>query len=267
MKTNSLLSILLVEDHLLFSEGLKTFLQNTHKFSKVEQAHNGLIAVQMAQESKPDIVLMDIQMPEMDGLRAATLIRQSNPMSKIIMLTSFTEPECVKNALSAGAQGYCSKDIEPSRLLSVIEMISSGSLYLDPKVADFVLKYYFRKANPDQTTDAATPAVQPPTDSHPPNVVETTKEQPEGYAQEPLPHVSQYPLTGHVLKGRELEILALIANNLNHDEIAESLKISVDWVNSYIKSILQKLSVVDEWSAVKKAIGDGALKKAIPKTV
>lgn len=255
----STLSVLIAEDHLLFSEGLKTFLQNTHKFSSVWQARNGLEAVELAKTEKPSIILMDIQMPEMDGLQAALLIKQAVPESKIIMLTSFTDTNSVKRALSAGVEGYCSKEIDPNRLISVIEMISSGSIYLDPMVADFVLKHYFleeencpkKPAIKDSITDtafeenilSAIPAIEPKNDF----TAQT--------------EVTVQPIAGQVLKGRELEILALIANNMDHEEIAEALHISIDWVNSYIKSILQKLAVDDEWQAVKKAIADGAIRK------
>jgi DNA-binding NarL/FixJ family response regulator len=274
-------SVLIAEDHLLFSEGLKMFLQNHHVFSEIFQARNGLEAIALAKSEKPNIVLMDIQMPEMDGLQAAFQIKQAVPESRIIMLTSFTDTESVKRALSAGVEGYCSKDIDPNRLISVIDMVNSGSIYLDPAVADFVLKHYFLNRPELRKSSGKASGKKPPIvpvsklsqsvveslndgeGSPKPSASFTHEEEDpeEDYVSHPGEPVE--PVTGQVLKGRELEILALIANNMNHEEIAESLHISVDWVSSYIKNILQKLAVDDEWTAVKKAIGDGAIRKAV----
>lgn len=257
MQNVNAISILIAEDHPLFSEGLKTFLENTGLFSAIYQAFDGAQAVEAASAKKPDIILMDIHMPEMNGLQAAAHIKALHPDCKIIMLTSFTDPESVKRALSAGVEGYCSKEIDPKRLLNVIDMVHLGSICLDPAVADFVLRNYFTEA------DLAPPPMPPQEDNVRPMLPnQTATEANNPPIKSFIPHTEKHqPAADHVLKGRELEVLALVANGRTHDEIADTLQISIDWVNAYIKSILLKLAVDSEWDAVKKAIADGALRK------
>lgn len=283
------ISILIAEDHALFSQGIYLTLEATSKYEPIWQAGNGKVALELALAHNPQLILMDIMMPEMNGLQAARLIKAQRPHTKIIMLTSFTDENSVKIALSGGVEAYCSKDIDMGKLLSVIQMVLAGAVYLDPNVADFVLKNYFKQqklakpAEPNvkqpiistSSTPQASGAL--PLDSvHPakeqpgqpvgqnasPATISATEILPESRPVEKLDIPSPTPIRTDVLNARELELLSLIADNRNNEEIADILKIGSAWVDGYIKNIVTKLAVENEVEAVRRALEDGVLKKA-----
>lgn len=270
-------SVLIAEDHALFSEGVRMTLENTGHFGPVWQATNGKAAFDMALQHEPQLILMDIQMPELNGLQAARLIKAQRPLTKIIMLTSFTDENTVKIALSGGVEAYCSKDIDMPKLVSVIRMVLEGAVYLDPAIANFVMKSYFKHKQEN-------PAAQPPPSAEPPTqqapkpdpdfwpVIETPSvrlipadsppEIPQPRPVEKLEIPKPTPIRTDVLNARELELLSLIADNRTNEEIADILKIGSAWVDGYIKNIITKLAVNNEVEAVRRALEDGAILNA-----
>lgn len=133
--------ILIVEDHQLTRNGLVYTLEQHGGFTIVDTAANGEKAKQLALSKKPDIVLMDIGLPVMDGITATQAIKAENPDIKIIMLTSYREQEHVLASLSAGADAYCLKDMSTDLMLRVIEIIYEGGIWLDPAIAKIVMQF------------------------------------------------------------------------------------------------------------------------------
>jgi NarL family two-component system response regulator LiaR len=139
-KTSQLKTILIVEDDPMMQLGLKHILNRQPHLTVVAQAVNGNEAVSAALQHQPDIVLMDIDLPGIDGIAAAQQIRAALPHTRILMLTHYTNPTQVMAALSSGAHGYCVKGTNAEQLLAAIATVQEGGSYLDPKIADCVLQ-------------------------------------------------------------------------------------------------------------------------------
>lgn len=148
---NKKLRILICDDHALFREGIKATLRQNPAIEVVGESENGRIAVEEAKRLQPDVVLMDISMPELNGLEATLRIKELSEKIKVIIMTMYDDEEVIARCLTAGASGYVLKDAPPSQLLYAIEMIQKGREYLDPgvisKVSDFI-----RQGLPRDTT-------------------------------------------------------------------------------------------------------------------
>ena len=213
--------ILIVEDYTLVRQGLNFTLKEQGMII-VGEAGNGELACQMVKELKPDVVLMDIGMPVMDGIAATRQIKAENPDVKIIMLTSHDAPEEVFAALSAGADAYCMKDIQIERLCQVMETISDGGLWLDPSVAGSILQSL---PKPGSEPDHGAPRRRYNTD----------------------------------LTGREREVLQLIVSGKSNKEIASSLDVTIHTAKAHVANIIQKLSVDDRTQVAVKAVREGLI--------
>ncbi|MDR2080131.1 MAG: response regulator transcription factor, partial [Treponema sp.] len=134
--TEPKLKLLLADDQILFAESLRTFLNNyADDMTVTGIARNGREAVAMAVQEQPDIILMDIRMPELDGVEAVREIKPRYPAIKIIMLTTYHEDALVRSALLAGASGYLLKDIAPKELIAAIRALNSGIMQISPEAA------------------------------------------------------------------------------------------------------------------------------------
>lgn len=133
------IKVLLVDDHTVVLKGLSFFLKTQENIALVGEASNGKEALQKAKETNPDVVLMDLSMPEMDGIEATKHIKQDNPSIKILVLTSFSDQDHVLPALQAGASGYILKDVEPDQLVEAIRSAYKGNIQLHPDVANVLL--------------------------------------------------------------------------------------------------------------------------------
>lgn len=129
------ISVLIVDDHAVVRQGLRTYLELMDDIRVVAEAANGAEAVTQVQRHRPDVVLMDLVMPEMDGVEATRRIAQSHPQSKVIVLSSFTDDEKVFSAIRAGAIGYLLKDISPPDLAAAIRAVVEGKTQLHPDIA------------------------------------------------------------------------------------------------------------------------------------
>ncbi|MBW8740958.1 response regulator [Streptomyces turgidiscabies] len=131
--------VLLVDDHQVVRRGLRTFLEVQDDIEVVGEASEGAEGVDRAQELKPDIVLMDVKMPGMDGVEALRRLRELDNPARVLIVTSFTEQRTVVPALRAGAAGYVFKDIDPDALAGAIRSVHAGHILLQPEVADALL--------------------------------------------------------------------------------------------------------------------------------
>ncbi|OUL26841.1 response regulator transcription factor [Nostoc sp. 106C] len=214
--------ILLVDDHALIRRGMKGQFTLQPGFSVVGEACNGAQAIELAAQLQPDVILMDIDMPVMDGITATQRIKSDRPTIRILAVSAFDSDTQVMGMLAAGADGYCLKTIEWEQLIAVIQLILQGGAYLDPQIAQKVSRMF--------KPTLLTPEVPEP---------------------EPL----QQPL----LSPRELEILKLIAKGHSNQEIANQLYLSLGTIKSYVRMLLNKLSVDDRVQAAALAVREGLI--------
>jgi len=207
--------VLLVDDQVLFREGLEILLSVHKDIQIVGNASNGQEAVEVAAQVRPDVVLMDVRMPVLDGVRATSLLKDVLPQSKVIVLTTFDDDEYIFDALRSGAVGYLLKDVDSAQLVEAIRAVARGESILEPSVAAKVIAEFSR-------VSSMVPSVQ--------------MEQ----LVEPLSE-------------RELEILVLIARGASNKEIANQLYITEGTVKNHITHILSKLGVRDRTQAAIKA--------------
>ncbi len=217
------LSILIVDDHPLFRQGIRATLEREPGFDICGEAADGQQAIQMAEDLCPDVVLIDISLPGLNGLEVARVIKRRQPQVRLIVLTVYEDDEQLLNAIKAGASAYSSKDIEPRSLVQMIRDVGCGKYLIDehvfskPHVATRVL-HQFREL---------------------------------AAAEEELGALFS-PLTG-----REIEILDCIAQGMTNKEIADRLYISSQTVKNHVTAILRKLQVNDRTSAVIYALRRG----------
>jgi two-component system, NarL family, response regulator NreC len=140
------IKVLVCDDHTLFREGIKAILSQERSMELVGEATDGREAVERALELKPDVVLMDISMPDLNGFDATTRIRQSNKKARILILTMYEEEEVIARCLNAGAAGYVLKDTPRSHLLHAIDVVHRGGQYLSSRALKKVVTQYVKGA-------------------------------------------------------------------------------------------------------------------------
>lgn len=217
--------VMIVEDHEFTRVGLKLSLDQSDLLEIVGEAEDGVAAIKLAEDLKPDVILMDIELPEMDGIEATGQIRQNLPDTRVIMLTSHTSDQEIFAALGAGAHGYCLKSTSSKQLLDVISTVADGAVWLDPGIANRVLCAY-----------AGGEAPQAPASTG-------------GRAKAKSNELSLSP--------RETEILRLVAGGLSNQQIADRLSIGLETVKTHMRHIMEKLMVSDRTEAAVKAMKHG----------
>lgn len=237
-ENGDVIRIVLVEDHLLTRIGLKTVIERMKDLKVIGEAENGEDAIRKVDELKPDVVLMDVGMPIMDGIEASRKIREKHEDVEIVMLTSHDSERDIFASLAAGAGGYCLKDVEPERLYSAIRSVRAGDVWLDSTIASKVLRQY---SSAEATTTQAGAA--------------TSKESPTPAASAPLNRAQQG--LPEPLSPRELEVLALLVEGLSNQEIADRLIISLATAKTHVRNILNKLAVDDRTQAAVSAMRRG----------
>lgn len=135
------IKVLLVDDHLVVLKGLRFFLQTQADIDIIGEAQNGKVALEKVRELHPDVVLMDLMMPEMNGVEATRLIKEYDPNIKVIILTSFSDKDYVLSGIKAGAEGYQLKDVDPDILVKSIRATMNGEKQLHPQVANQLMTY------------------------------------------------------------------------------------------------------------------------------
>ncbi|MCA9801742.1 MAG: response regulator transcription factor, partial [Cyanobacteria bacterium HKST-UBA02] len=197
--------IMLVEDHEIMRFGLKKSLELYENFEIVGEAGSGTEAVKKAFSLKPAIILMDIGLPELDGIEATRQIKLAQPQTRVLMLTSFDQPEKIFASLAAGADGYCVKSIQREELAKVVELVSSGCAFLDPVIAGYVVKVYDIDGDQDEDDDHS--GVE---------IIDEGRIDLEAERSN--------------LTRRELQILKLIVNGDRDEEMAARLEVAVSTV-------------------------------------
>ena len=209
------IKVLICDDQSLFREALRTLLSVYVDLKVIGEAANGEEALRMAFSNEPDVVLMDLRMPVMDGVEATRRIVQLGKETKVIILTTFDEDETVFEGLRAGAVGYLLKDVSSEKLVEAIRTAARGEYFLLPSITAKVVTEFSRISKPairnkdDVMTDPLSP--------------------------------------------REIEILKLVATGASNREIAKMLVITEGTVKNHLSSILSKLGVRDRMQAILKA--------------
>jgi DNA-binding NarL/FixJ family response regulator len=217
--------IIVADDHSVVRSGLRLLLQSSPDFTVVAEAENGEEAVALVDRHKPDVVIMDISMPKLNGIEATGLMKQSNPDLKIIILTVHEDEEYVYQMLRAGASGYVLKSAGKKEIFAAIRSALSGDRFFSPGISKLIIEGFIRR----------------------------DKEQRPGQEQ-PGTH-SRQPLTR-----REVEVLRYIAQGFTNKKIAEALFLSIRTINTHRTNLMQKLDIHDTARLVRYAIETGLVK-------
>jgi DNA-binding NarL/FixJ family response regulator len=211
--------VLLADDHTIVRQGLRSILEREPDLEVVGEAADGREAVRKAASLDPDVVVMDITMPHMNGIEAASRIIKSNRGTRVVALTMHTAEEYVYSLLKAGARGYVLKDSSPSDLIEAIRAVARGGTYLHPDVSVTVVNEYLKR--PDPRTRSGQPAA--------------------------------------ALSHREREVLQLIAEGHTNKEIAGQLGLSVKTIEAHRTRIMDKLKIHNIAGLTRYAISRGII--------
>jgi len=211
--------ILIADDHKIVCEGLKALLEAQPDMEIVAQAENGREAVKFAQKQKPDMVIMDVAMPDLNGLEAVRQILSTHPHIKVIALSMHADRRYVTGMLSAGASGYILKHCAFEELVHAIRVVLSNQVYLSPTIAGIVVKELAQSkaSRPRQSTSSSNQALTP----------------------------------------REREVLQLIAEGHSAREIAQRLHLSVKTIETHRRQMMEKLEIRSIADLTKFAIREG----------
>ncbi len=207
--------VLIADDHALFREGVHAILKAVPDIEIVGEAGTGQEAMTLASELKPNVILMDIQMPDLNGVEATQRILKTQPDMGIIIVTMLEDDDSLFSAMRAGARGYVLKGADKAEMLKSIRAVADGEALFGPAIAIRVLNFFHD--NPSQSKSKSSPAVFPE------------------------------------LTDREREILDSIARGETNDDIAEQLTISLKTVRNHVSSIFNKLQVTNRAQAVIRA--------------
>jgi DNA-binding NarL/FixJ family response regulator len=216
-------SVMLVDDHPLFRQGLRRVLEAEEDLEVILEVADGQEALRMVKQLAPDVVIMDINLPQLNGLQVTREIKQAMPDVAVIMLTAYHDDEQIFHAIRAGAAAYFPKDVTPRRLVEAIRQVSEGNYVIDdevldkPEVASWLLRQFDQVAYIDG-----------------------------------IPNDMFAPLSP-----REMEILQHIARGQSNKEVAYALGISRQTVKNHMTSILRKLAVNDRTQAALYAVRRG----------
>lgn len=218
--------LLIVDDHTLFREGVKALLSTTPDIAVVGEAMDGMSAVQQFLTLRPQVVLMDIHMPEASGLEATRAILAHDPQAGVIMVTMLEDDASVFAAMRAGARGYVLKGAKPQEMLEVIRAVAEGQALFGPAIAARITSFFTEL-----------------------NAVEASA----GWEKKPFAEDGDLA----ELTEREREVLELITAGYNNAEIAQQLVISPKTVRNHITNIFSKLQVADRAQAIRRARREG----------
>lgn len=217
MKTTK---ILIVDDHEVVRDGLRNILTSLDSLSIAGEAGDGEEAVKMYATLKPDLVIMDISMPGMNGIEATRVIKEKDPDARILILTMHDNQEYLNQIIRSGAKGFILKNTDKEELLEAVRTVASGDNFFSKDISKLIIDNYIRTAKETEKND--------------------------GYKEVPLTK-------------REIEILKLIASGYSNQEIANILYISYNTVDTHRKNIMHKLSIKNTAGLVRYAIEKGLI--------
>ncbi|MGG3905336.1 response regulator [Geobacillus stearothermophilus] len=215
--------IAIIDDHQLFREGIKRILEFEGDFEVVAEGSDGSEALSIVETYRPDLVLMDINMPDINGVEATKQLIEAYPDTKVVVLSIHDDEHYVMRALQMGATGYLLKEMDADTLIEAVRIVAEGGSYLHPKVTHNLIREY-RRLTSEKDGVAVKQEVRRPL---------------------------------HLLTRREWEVLQLLADGKSNRAIGEALYISEKTVKNHVSSILQKLNVNDRTQAVVVAIKNG----------
>jgi DNA-binding NarL/FixJ family response regulator len=217
-------SIVLVDDHKIMRDGIKAILQHTAEFVVVGEAESGVDAVQVCKDLRPDIVMMDISLPGLNGIEATVELLRHCPASKVLILSMYDDEHSVVSAIRSGARAFVLKKASDNDLLDALRTVAKGGSYLSPQVSDQLLRRI-------QRGDLESKAV--------PSALET-------------------------LSPRELQVMRLVAEGRTSKEIASLLDLGLQTVRSYRKTLMKKLGVNNVAGLTQVALAAGLTRFSKP---
>jgi DNA-binding NarL/FixJ family response regulator len=222
------IKVILVDDHSLVRAGIRSLIQNIAGVEVIAEANNGRDAIRLIDELIPDLVLLDIAMPELNGLEVISRISKDNTDTKVIILSMHTNEEYVVQALKSGAAGYLLKDSAPNELEIAVNAVMRGETYLSPAISKHVVDNYLKRISD----------------------VSTEKEKgPDIFRQ---------------LTSRQREILQLIAEGNSTKEIANKLNVSIKTVETHRMQLMERIGIHDVAGLVRYAIRMGIITVKMP---
>lgn len=213
--------ILVADDHAILRDGLKMALKTDPAMEVIGEAENGEIAVKLEQELRPDIIVMDVDMPKMNGIEAVREIKKNNPDAKVLMLTMHDKESYIVDSISAGAAGYIYKMADMDEFITAVKTVACGKEYFNEKVSQSIMSNYIKSVQ---------------------------KKDEDGERH-------------FALTNREIEIVKLIAAGFTSQEIAEKLFISYFTVGKHRKNIMKKLELKNTAELVRYAMKEGYVKQ------
>ena len=217
------IKVIIADDHVFYREGVRALLGNVSEIEVVGEANDGAEAIQQADMLHPNVILMDLKMPGMNGIDATRRIHELHPDIGVLVITMFDDDDSVFAAMRAGARGYLLKDADKDEVVRAIVAVERGEAIFSPAIAQRMIQYF------SASSSAA-----------------SKKNQPDEFAE---------------LTERELEILDLVAQGHNNLVISNKLSLSIKTVQNYVSSILTKLQVADRAQAIVRAREAGLGKK------
>lgn len=221
------ITILLVDDHEIVRAGLRSFLEKQEGFQVVGEARNGAEAIQQALNTRPRVILMDLSMPEVDGLEATRQIKKMCPDCLVVALTVHEDKQYFMAMLAAGASGYITKQAAADELVAAIRTVAAGHVYLQPALARWLLEDYQRLVR-------------------------------QGRGASRWQTVEKEEVIGlEILSPRERQVLELVAQGLNNEQMGERLGLSPKTIARHRERIMNKLNLHSRTELVKFAIRTG----------
>lgn len=231
MSFENKIKIVIIDDHQLFREGVKRILAMEDGFEVVAEGGDGSEALSLVEAHNPDVILMDINMPKVNGVEATRHLVSTYPDVKVLILSIHDDESYVTHVLKTGAAGYLLKEMDADSLIQAVRVVADGGAYIHPKVTHNLINEYRRLATEGDNNETEI-----------------------GFRE------VEYRKPLHLLTRRECEVLQLMTDGQSNRAIGESLYISEKTVKNHVSNILQKLNVNDRTQAVVESIKKGWVK-------